>query len=525
MRAFWRKLQRKGVKMTINEIIKKSLQRLKQENKLLTPDNYSEIFCEEAKRSGMVVEDCNALSTYMNMLDEKSKKSLQSYRVKSVKELVRFLTSQLRLANPTLASELNDALFSLVRSMAQSIEMLHNSEATKIAQEVINNIKNMPSVAQIEHLKKSWLNFMTLYDDSFLERLSQYGTLDKKSLHATITQLRNPAVQGEGGSSESVALLVASLVPSIASSVNDKLAALSETLRQDPDSVATPSVQKRIKEAIALRITLDKRAFEKMVGSVDSVIEELSAQIISMIEQSSQSVEEIKQIKTQLQDVKKLRDEDFVKAHRKLFIVANSLQERSETFSQTLQLHQEHISGLNHQVEQLQKELDAAKKSSQEDFLTKLYNKRALQQFLELKEAEYLRHNSEYCIVMFDIDYFKRVNDTYGHEAGDIVLKGFAKILQRSKRTDDIVGRFGGEEFMAILSKNSLDGALQFANKVLENVRKARIVYNNEKVAITCSAGVAMRSQYNTQQATINGADERLYEAKNSGRDRVVPGI
>ena len=77
--------------------------------------------------------------------------------------------------------------------------------------------------------------------------------------------------------------------------------------------------------------------------------------------------------------------------------------------------------------------------------MTKLYNKRALDEFLHVKEGEFERYGRSYCVIMFDLDNFKKVNDTYGHEAGDAVLAGFAKVFKNLSRDVDIVGRYGGE--------------------------------------------------------------------------------
>jgi diguanylate cyclase (GGDEF)-like protein len=179
------------------------------------------------------------------------------------------------------------------------------------------------------------------------------------------------------------------------------------------------------------------------------------------------------------------------------------------------------VKKLSQKVHQLEKELQEANKESKEDFLTKLYNKRALDEFLSIKEAEFKRYNRNYTIVMFDIDFFKKVNDTYGHEAGDAVLSAFGKILKKDCREVDVVGRFGGEEFMAILSETDTKGGAVFADKVRQHVQKARFVYRKKRIEVTVSAGVAERKKHISLEATINSADEYLYQAKKNGRNRV----
>jgi len=140
---------------------------------------------------------------------------------------------------------------------------------------------------------------------------------------------------------------------------------------------------------------------------------------------------------------------------------------------------------------------------------------------MQMKEAEYKRYDRSFSVVMFDIDHFKKVNDTYGHEAGDAVLSAFAQILKKDCRTVDVVGRFGGEEFLAILTDTDSEGGVKFAQKVREHVQKARFVYKKKRITVTISAGVSQRANHLSLEATINAADEYLYKAKNSGRNRV----
>ena len=124
---------------------------------------------------------------------------------------------------------------------------------------------------------------------------------------------------------------------------------------------------------------------------------------------------------------------------------------------------------------------------------------------------------------MLDLDHFKTINDTYGHEAGDAVLIAFAKILKLEARNTDIVGRYGGEEFIVILEETDLAGAKVFCEKVRAHVEQAHFMYQGERIAVTVSIGIAQRNEYPSLKKTLKGADEQLYEAKRKGRNRVEP--
>ena len=120
---------------------------------------------------------------------------------------------------------------------------------------------------------------------------------------------------------------------------------------------------------------------------------------------------------------------------------------------------------------------------------------------------------------ILDIDFFKNVNDTYGHNVGDKVLKQFVETIQNSSRNDDIVIRWGGEEFILLLKVNSLNDA----KKVLENIRKAiSETYFEEINHISCSIGATIYKENEKIEDSFKRADDALYEAKNNGRNQVI---
>ena len=126
-----------------------------------------------------------------------------------------------------------------------------------------------------------------------------------------------------------------------------------------------------------------------------------------------------------------------------------------------------------------------------------------------------------FSVIMFDLDHFKAVNDDFGHDAGDAVLGAFAKILKKEARSVDIVGRFGGEEFMALLSETDTRGGAIFAEKVRKSVQKARFMYKGKRINVTVSSGVSERKKHTSLKNAINSADEYLYKAKKEGRNQV----
>lgn len=512
--------------MTVNQIIKKALERLQNEGRLLTPDFYSIAFCNEAKRAGILIEDCNHVERFIPMLDNKLQDEARQYHVRTTQEMVRFLISRLNRMNPTQCSQLLNAQTVLTKRILQAVDLLHNKEASALAQKTLTLMDEQTSPEKLDHLRQSWANFMTFYDDTFLQKLSMYGRVDTADLQGTIEHLDLGNAKGEATSMDFrdlSLLMIASLVPSIAPSVNDELAGVSEELRRNPGLLTSKTMIDEIKAAIKLRISLDKDSLKEMVVSLDTVLDKLSMQLIELIERSDSSTDEIHAIKMDLESLEAENHYDFKTAHRKLYTIAVMLEEKTARLSESLQEPSAVIHTLATRVNDLEKDLAIAQQASHEDFLTKLYNKRALDEQIKIKEAEYERYDRNYSVIMYDLDHFKKINDTYGHDAGDAVLKAFANILKKQSRNVDIVGRFGGEEFLGLLSDTDLEGAVVLANKVVDSVRKSRFVYKGQRIKVTLSAGVAERKAFPSRQATINSADERLYDAKRNGRNKVEP--
>ncbi|MDF1882652.1 GGDEF domain-containing protein [Sulfurimonas sp. SAG-AH-194-C21] len=511
--------------MTIQAIINNAVKRLKLEGKLLTPDFYAEAFCKEAKKAGMNVEDCTHLEKFTKSLNPEFQKDLKNYHIKTQHEFVRFIISKLNRTNPTISTQVVESHLLLAKRVFQVIAVLHNKEAATLAKQTISALGSGAKPEQIDGFRQLWVNFLTTYDDTFLQKLKSLGNVDSDDLKKSIEGLNLDAGGGMVDSTpvlEKVSkLLISSFVPSIASSVNDTIANISIKIQQNPSLLESESIEKEIKSAISLRIALDKESVKEMVESIDGVLDKLSLRLIDMIEKSDSSNEEIQSIKKELESYAESPVTNFKVAHKKLYTIAVALEENTQLLSKDLKNHSGEVNALSKKVKKLEKELEAAKQESKEDFLTKLYNRRALDDFMEIKEAEFKRYERNFSVVMFDLDKFKDVNDTFGHDAGDAVLVAFAKILKKECRTVDVVGRFGGEEFLAILSETDTKGGVIFAEKVRKHVQKARFMYQSNRISVTVSSGVAERAKHISLSATANSADEYLYVAKKNGRNRV----
>ncbi len=156
------------------------------------------------------------------------------------------------------------------------------------------------------------------------------------------------------------------------------------------------------------------------------------------------------------------------------------------------------------------------------DELTGIANRRSFMERLNNEFDRAKRYESRYSLLMIDIDYFKSINDNYGHKAGDKALQSAASVMKKSLRTSDIIGRVGGEEFSVILPETDIKAALFIAERLRSRVEDTVVIHDDEEIFITVSIGV---SESQTGDQSVDDiyirSDSAMYNAKKNGRNRV----
>ncbi len=166
---------------------------------------------------------------------------------------------------------------------------------------------------------------------------------------------------------------------------------------------------------------------------------------------------------------------------------------------------------VNFQLEQL----------SRTDRLTGLNNRGYWQECLERKFTHYQRYHNNSSLVIFDIDHFKKVNDTYGHQAGDEVIRQCSSALLNCARDVDICGRYGGEEFVVLLSETDAKNATIFSERLRKKIERILVVYQQYEIKFTVSLGICqLNEKIKSAQQWLEGADQALYKSKESGRNK-----
>lgn len=173
-------------------------------------------------------------------------------------------------------------------------------------------------------------------------------------------------------------------------------------------------------------------------------------------------------------------------------------------------------------VRELELELTHMSEQVREDQLTGALNRRGLEDAIQREMARAERRNSSLCVAVLDLDNFKRLNDTYGHQAGDAALIHLTKIVRRTVRPTDVVARYGGEEFVILFGDADPAQALQAMQRLQRELTKRFFLHNNERLLITFSAGIAQFDPGDTAETVIARADKAMYQAKIQGKNRVV---
>jgi len=317
-------------------------------------------------------------------------------------------------------------------------------------------------------------------------------------------------------------LIGKSLQPSISINLNDELHQFSIKIGNSPELIFESEIQEEIQKFIENRINIDKDVLKLKAQEIAKVMTYMTKYLTEAIDTNKHSSSSISDIAKDIASLDSTNQETLSSMQSKLVSAAKSIENAMEKTTTKLKDGHSQVQSLQSKIEKLEKELAQTKKESDTDHLTGLLTRRAFDRYIKKIEDNYVRHNVDYAIVFFDIDHFKSVNDNYGHDAGDVILATFAKVLLRSTRESDIVGRYGGEEFVAIIHFTKQSELEDYIKRVKSIVTGHKFKYKNLKIPITFSAGVTIRSNNKSYENAIEIADKLLYQAKSTGRNKII---
>ena len=315
------------------------------------------------------------------------------------------------------------------------------------------------------------------------------------------------------------------LKPSIDQKIFKDVEQLMEDLKKNPKKLTAEDTLKKIARITDARVKCDRQAIVEKSEDMKKLTSLLSKYYDKSLIQSCNTSEEIAEIKDEIESLS-LSDQsrrELTSLQKQLVDTIFKLENSLEKNKMDLIKGQDQCNVFETQIKELQMELAEVKKEKFVDYLTGVLNRRGFDAEIEKFENAYKLFNSKYAIFFYDIDDFKKVNDQYGHDCGDVILNTFGSILNKLTREDDAISRYGGEEFVALLHYKDEDEIKRYAQRVKELISKNKFVYKNEiKLKLKFSAGVAFRDQYDSAKTCIKKADLLLYKAKHGGKDQII---
>ena len=173
--------------------------------------------------------------------------------------------------------------------------------------------------------------------------------------------------------------------------------------------------------------------------------------------------------------------------------------------------------------QRLQQEKNKYERDSKLDHLTEIFNRREMIARMEIEQKRQLRHGNPFMLILGDIDNFKSVNDTFGHEQGDHVLKRIARIMKDQIRGIDCISRWGGEEFLIMLVETNLDDGQKVAERIRKSIEETVFEFRDSKITVTVTLGLSAHQGANdTIDSCIRRADQALYQGKKQGKNQIM---
>ncbi|WP_072682043.1 GGDEF domain-containing protein [Arcobacter sp. LA11] len=312
--------------------------------------------------------------------------------------------------------------------------------------------------------------------------------------------------------------------PSINNEIKNEINEVSCQIANEPNHLINNETIRNLRKLTARRIKSDKALFNEKTADVKKLILFLGDHFKKTLKQNCITIEEIVDIKNDINslELSNSSKDDLNNLQNKLINVM-------ERFEKTIELNREDIISrqtqndyLYEQIEELQCSLNKAEEEKSIDYLTGVLTRRAYNIELDRVEEHFRIFDSNYAIIFYDLDHFKKINDNYGHDCGDSILATFASILNKLTRTEDIISRYGGEEFISLVHYSNKLEIENYLKRVKNIITNNRFVYGDVKINVEFCAGVSFRENYSSYSEAVKKADSLLYQAKNEGRNKIV---
>lgn len=363
-------------------------------------------------------------------------------------------------------------------------------------------------------------------DINNINELDEISVIDSKSnfisnelLNNTKSQLQNIEIL------KFITYLPELLKPSIEQSIYHKIEEVIFELMKTPEKLDDDSMINKLLNITNERVDLDRATLKAKSEDTKKFISLLLKEYEKSLIVSNNSSGKLENIKDDLEslNISEHSNREMKLLHAKLSDIIFDLESNLIDSREEIVKGREECNKLENNIKKLQRDLEKLKVEKDVDFLTGVLNRRGYTSVILKVENRYVTFNSNYAVIFIDIDDFKDINDTYGHDCGDVILKTFSTILKKMIREEDVICRYGGEEFVTLINYTKEDEVFNFIKRVKEIVDSHKFIYNDEiKIKVNFSAGVSYRSKYNSYEDSIKYADILLYKAKHEGKNKVI---
>lgn len=505
--------------MRLEQIAAKAIKFLKEQDLEITPDSFQKAFCREMKKAGYYHEECDRLERFIARLDEGYQKIIKNYAPKNINELVQFLISQVNRLNPSEASEYLAAQYLLITRILKTVKELRHKEIAKLSSTTLDKLENTKNSELLFGLAREWDSMSANYKPTEFDLVKPFLPLKSHYLDDLAIEMESFLDRGNRNLEGLVLAVTEGLKPSF-SHDEKEFELFKKSLQNNPSALFQKKTQSELERMVSKRVFLDNEAIREKIFELDDMLDGYYKEFSASMEMSEQGSQKIDSIKKLIEDS---NEGNFDSFRLKLSALVTALGVDMDEATLSLRNGLSQMKSLKLEIKILEGELASAKQEARTDFLTQIANRKTLDEEIEWLEELYLASEHNYSVIIFEIDNFKEINDLYGHLAGDVALTSFAQIMKKKFRDTDIVGRFGGEVFMAILPKTDANEAKNYAEEVRAGIEATRFVYKENRIVVTASAGFADRKNTLSAKELVKSADFELHNAKQSGGNQVYP--
>jgi len=518
--------------MSITDLVRKTITIINKRGDNITPLLYYDIFCNEARKGGVVAEDCEMTNNYIKKLDADFQRDIKKYNIRTLQEFLAFLVSNLNRLNQNHLFKRHQSLLQLTQKILKAVSLLDNKEVKDLSARTKGLLDRVHTHENLDDMKAEWSGFIVGYRDNYKSKLSPFIDIDSKDDMNDIVDKIVPLLIREQKSRDSrnlIELLFHSAKPSLLNvdetAEGREIEKLYKKVRSNPDLIYDIETQTKLQDLYEKRVHRDREEEVKTVSEFNGIVGSVLESLQDTTESSETVHKNVNEVKNYLGELKENvaingeKSDVFEKISDRI----EDINRHTSDFFNKIKGYSKKIFDLKSRISELESALSKTQEEVKSDFLTKLLNKRGLDSEVDRLEKIYNENRGSYSLVVIDLDHFKKINDKYGHDAGDLILVYFSKILKEAVVDEESVGRYGGEEFLVLLPNIPQNDAIDFAEELRKKVIHTKFIYKNERVDVTFSAGVSHRDNYTSFEDLFQDADKQLYRAKELGRNRVLP--